>query len=100
MDSHAERLARIDPKKLDPETLWFRMLATKQVIEEFETARDAGPVDVAHFVYDLKLALNGDILQDQISGGLMRFQPGQGQLLSALIGSDKALADDIEDGGE
>lgn len=100
MTTHAERLAAVDPKNLDPETLWFRMLATKQVIEEFEAAREVDPVDVAAFITDLKLALNGDILQDEISGNLMRFRPGQGQLLTALMRSDQAAADDIEGGGE
>lgn len=99
MSTHAERLAEVDPTTLDPETLWFRMLATKQVIEEFEATGDAGPAELAAFIRDLKLALDGDVLQDEISGKLMRFRPGQGRLLMALL-RGQVTVDCDEDGGD
>ncbi|GAA3878686.1 hypothetical protein GCM10022243_49250 [Saccharothrix violaceirubra] len=77
-----------DPSRYDPVDLWDRMLAAKQVVEEFEAGVDPGE-QVAAFLYDLKLALNGDVLRDEITGELMRFRPGHGQALTALLAAGR-----------
>jgi hypothetical protein len=65
--------------------LWERMQATAQVIREFEQGDAAGDQAVRSFVDDLKRALDGDILRDEVSGSLVRFRRGEGRLVGDLV---------------
>jgi hypothetical protein len=58
------------------------------VIKEFKP--ETKSLELARFLLDIRAAVDGDLLEDEDTGKLLRFAPGQGRLLTALLSSQAA----------
>jgi hypothetical protein len=70
------------------QTLWYRLEVAARVIKEFKP--ETKSLELARFLLDIRAAVDGDLLEDEDTGKLMRFAPGQGRLLTALLASHPA----------
>jgi hypothetical protein len=87
---------REDGPRSDAPTLWRRLQVAARVIKAFKP-EDPSPELVA-FLRDIRDAVDGDLLQDELSGDLMRFARGQGRLLTALLAAQSTeIAEDPTD---
>jgi hypothetical protein len=88
--------SREDGPRSDAPTLWRRLQVAARLIKAFKP-EDPSPELVA-FLRDIRDAVDGDLLEDELSGDLMRFARGQGRLLTALLAAQGAeIAEDTTD---
>lgn len=69
----------------DAPTLWRRLQVAARVIKAFQPENPSS--ELVAFLRDIRDAVDGDLLEDELSGDLMRFARGQGRLLTALLAS-------------